>query len=139
MNSLRLAGLTTLVTLLVVGCAGGEGAAGDETDGPIDGALVEQGEALFTSNGCNACHTVGGGRLVGPDLAGVSERREYSFIAGMITNPDSMLANDETAKALLGEYLTPMANQDVTRDEARALYEYFRSNDSDTAAQAGGQ
>jgi mono/diheme cytochrome c family protein len=98
--------------------------------GDIDAALAAQGEALFTSKTCTACHKLGGGRLVGPDLAGVTARRDKPFIVGMIANPDSMLANDATAKQLLGEYFTPMTNIGVTVAEAEALYEYFRSVDA---------
>ena len=38
----------------------------------------EPGEQLFQTN-CSACHTVGGGRLVGPDLAGVPEKRSLAM------------------------------------------------------------
>lgn len=93
---------------LGAGCSGG-GGEGDEVGGPIDAALATQGEQLFTAKGCNACHTIGGGRLVGPDLSEVTERRDYAFVVGIIVNPDSMLANDDTARALLARYLTPMA------------------------------
>lgn len=96
-----------------------------------DQAMVALGSTLFKSKGCNACHTLGGGRLVGPDLAGVTERRQQEWIVGMIVKPDSMLANDETARQLLAEYFTPMPNQGLTRDEAHALYQYFRHNDAD--------
>jgi len=44
----------------------------------------------------------------------------------MITNPDSMLRVDPTARQLLAEIGTPMANMAVPKDEARALYEYLR-------------
>ncbi len=98
--------------------------------GAIDPSLAAEGEALMKAKGCTACHTVGGGRLVGPDLAGVTERRSPQFIVGMIVNPDSMLANDPTARELLGQYFTPMSNQGVTREDARALLEYFRKNDA---------
>ena len=30
---------------------------------------ISEGEQLFTAKGCNACHSIGGGDLVGPDLA----------------------------------------------------------------------
>jgi mono/diheme cytochrome c family protein len=100
------------------------------TAGAIDQALADQGQSLLQARGCTACHTMGGGRLVGPDLSGVSERRSPDWIIAMIVNPDSMLVNDETAKKLLGEYFTPMANQGVTRDDARALLEFFRRSDS---------
>lgn len=122
-----------LLTLLACGNekkgAGPEGAP----SGPVDPALAEQGHALFQSKGCVACHTIGKGRLVGPDLSGVTNRRSYAFVVGMVTNPDSMLANDTTAKRLLATYLTPMSNQGVSREEARGIFEFFRSNDRGTA------
>ena len=108
------------------------GTAPTETQG-FDPALAADGDALLQAKGCTACHRVGGDRLVGPDLAGVTQRRSPEFIVAMIVNPDSMLANDATAKQLLGEYYTPMSNQGVTRQDAEALLEFFKSND------AGGQ
>ncbi len=141
-------GTVSLVLALTIagGCGGGEGGGGqmdsereDEGGemsspaelGPIDEALAERGEELFAARGCNACHRIGGGRLVGPDLAGVTERRSRAFIVGMIVNPDSMLANDDTAKQLLAEYYTPMTNQGVTRADALALFEYLRHEDAE--------
>lgn len=37
-----------------------------------------------------------------------------------------MIRDDSIGRALLAEYLTPMPNQNVSGDEARALFEYFR-------------
>ncbi|MEE8446398.1 MAG: cytochrome c [Gemmatimonadota bacterium] len=98
-----------------------------EPSGAIDQALSSQGEDLFTRRGCVACHKIGEGRLVGPDLAGVTDRRSFPWIYSMITNPDSMLKSDSTAQRLFGEYFTPMPNQKVQPEEARALYEYLRA------------
>ena len=122
--------------------AGGDAAGGGGADAPsastgfpaapggaVDQALAARGAELFKTRGCVACHTFGGGRLVGPDLMGVTERRTFEWTYAMITRPDSMLANDETAKALLAEYYTPMTNQNVQPDEALALYEHMRSQD----------
>ena len=39
----------------------------------------EPGEQLFQST-CSACHSIGGGRLVGPDLAGVIDRRSQVWL-----------------------------------------------------------
>jgi len=111
------------------GTAGAAGATGipvAEPDGPVDRELAARGEELFRSKGCVACHTIGGGRQVGPDLEGVVERREFGWTYHMITNPDSMVRNDSIAKALLGEYFTPMSDQNVQPDEFRAIYEYLR-------------
>ncbi len=45
----------------------------------------------------------------------------------MILNPEQMVAEDPIAKDLLKEYLSPMANQSLTEDEARKILEYFRT------------
>jgi mono/diheme cytochrome c family protein len=105
----------------------GQPAVGGAAPGEVDASLAARGEQLFTAKGCIGCHTVGGGRLTGPDLQGVTERRSYDWIVAMITNPDSMLRVDPVAKQLLGEYMTPMLNTNTTREEARAIYEYLRS------------
>ena len=96
--------------------------------GQIDTVLAAEGEQLFVSRGCSACHRVGGGRFTGPDLIGVTDRREYGWFIAMVVNPDSMLRSDETARALFQEYMTPMANLGVTNDQARAIYEFLRSS-----------
>jgi len=94
--------------------------------GPVDDALAEQGERVFQTKGCVGCHTIGKGRLTGPDLKGVTERRPYGWFVPWVVNPDSMLKVDPVAKQLLAEYMTPMLNMGVTPDEARALWEYLR-------------
>ena len=91
----------------------------------IDDALVASGKNLFDTK-CSACHKVEK-RFVGPALRGVIERRSPEWIMNMILNPDKMVKENETAKKLLGEYLSPMANQSLTKDEARAVLEYFRT------------
>ena len=99
--------------------------------GPVDHELADRGESLFRAKGCNGCHTIGGGRLTGPDLAGVTERREYGWALAMITKPDSMIKTDPTARQLFAEYMTPMLNMNITPDEARAIYEYLRGEGED--------
>ena len=66
-------------------------------------------------------------RFVGPGLAVVTERRTPEWIMNMILNPEVMVAENPLAKKLLAEYLSPMANQSLTEDEARAILEYFRT------------
>jgi len=139
-----------LGALWLAGCGGGgePGAAADSpasdesqpaaateseaaAGGAVDAALASSGESLFTSRGCTACHTIGSGRLVGPDLAGVTQRRPDAFVIGMIVNPDSMLANNDDAKALLAEYYTPMTNQGVSVEDAEALLAFLKMKDAE--------
>ncbi len=119
----------TIVLATAVGaCAGGDSESfAADVDMPIDTELAGIGEQLFAQRGCVACHKIGEGRLVGPDLQGVTGRRSYDWIYAMITAPDSMLQTDSTVKRLFAEYFTPMPNQKVQLDEARALYEYLRT------------
>jgi mono/diheme cytochrome c family protein len=96
--------------------------------GPIDDAVVARGKEIFDTK-CSACHKFEE-RYVGPGLAGVTERREPEWIMNMILNPDEMIKNDEQAKALFAQYLTPMTFQNVSQEEAEAILTYFRSQDS---------
>jgi cytochrome c len=97
---------------------------------PIDHALAEKGEELFKTKGCTACHTIGGGRLTGPDLAGVTERRNLEWIQNMILNPDEMLEKDPIARELLATYMVKMTNQNVAPEQAQAIIMYLREKDS---------
>lgn len=65
---------------------------------------VPNGQRLFASK-CSACHTIGKGDRLGPDLAGVSARRERAWIARYIQEPDEVLAKgDPIATALYNKY-----------------------------------
>ena len=74
---------------------------------------IKKGEETYTAKGCPACHKLGGGKLVGPDLKGVTARRDQEWLEKMILRPDVMVKEDETAKKLLAEHFTPMPNQGV--------------------------
>ncbi|MDX5505786.1 MAG: cytochrome c [Bacteroidota bacterium] len=94
--------------------------------GELDPALAEQGKELFESK-CTACHKVDK-RYIGPALQGVTERRTPEWIMNMILNPENMIQKDPIAKELLAEANgAPMANQNLTEDQARLILEYFRS------------
>lgn len=148
--------ILALLPLFAAACGGGGGtdAAPGETggpaeaasgvpvaapSGPIDEALAERGEDLFARKGCVGCHTIGKGRLTGPDLAGVTERREWEWFYHMVTSPDSMAREDPVAKQLLAEYMTPMPDLDVQPDEVRALYEHIREESAEAADEDGGE
>jgi mono/diheme cytochrome c family protein len=95
--------------------------------GPLDNALAEKGKSIFETK-CSACHKFEA-KYVGPALGGVTKRRSPEWVMNMIMNPVEMTQKDPVAKKLLEEHLTQMTFQDLTQDEARAIYEYFRSVD----------
>lgn len=100
-----------------------------ERAGAIDSSLAERGKKLFSVKGCVACHTIGGGKRIGPDLEGITRRVAFPWMYHWITDPDSMLRADTMARRLLDEYRVPMPNQHVSPAEFEALYEYLRQQD----------
>lgn len=108
----------------------GVGSITSITLGEIDQKMAEEGKAIFLAK-CSACHKISK-RVVGPALVGVTERRTPEWIMNMILNPEKMVAENPIAKALLAEYLAPMANQNLTEAEARLILEYFRTKTSAT-------
>ncbi len=102
---------------LVLSLAGAPGLAAQEAEG----------QATFAEK-CVACHTTGSDRLVGPGLAGVTERRDRDWIISFIMNPDGMIADgDPIATELLAEFLVPMPNLAITSDQAGALFAYLET------------
>jgi mono/diheme cytochrome c family protein len=91
----------------------------------IDEAMAAEGKEAFKAK-CSACHKMSK-RFVGPALAGITEKRTPEWIMNMILNPEEMVAKNPEAKKLLAEYLSPMANQNLTEKEARSILEYFRT------------
>jgi mono/diheme cytochrome c family protein len=88
------------VTVLVLGAVVAVISMGQ----PQDGWAQDAGEQLFGTT-CFACHTIGGGRLVGPDLAGVHESRSQEWLEQFVSSSQTMIANgDPDAVALAAEY-----------------------------------
>ncbi len=137
-GSLSLAACGTAETEEQPGPSAGDSAAVAETaglpvrapQGPIDEQLASRGAQLFKERGCVACHTIGGGRMVGPDLVGVTDRREFEWFYHMVVHPDSMIQNDPEARRLFAEYATPMTNMNVAQDEVVPLWEHVRLESS---------
>jgi mono/diheme cytochrome c family protein len=94
-----------------------------------------EGEAIFKQQ-CAACHTIGGGRLVGPDLEGVADRRDVVWLKAFIATPDKVLAaGDPIATQLLAEYNNvPMPNLGLAQAEVDALVAYLESGGAVAAA-----
>lgn len=95
--------------------------------GAVDKAMAEEGAKVFEMK-CTACHRLDE-RYVGPPLRNVTQRRTPEYIMNMILNPDEMVKSHPEAKKLLAEYLAPMTNQNLKPEEARAILEYFRSEE----------
>jgi mono/diheme cytochrome c family protein len=97
---------------------------------PLTGAALAQdadrGQQAFQAM-CSACHTIGGGRLVGPDLQGIAERRSESWIIDFVQHSQDLVqAGDADAVAIFEEYnRIPMPDQPLTDEEVRGVLEYI--------------
>jgi nitrite reductase (NO-forming) len=94
------------------------------TSAPSEPAAM-QGKLDFESK-CLACHSVGQGRKLGPDLLGVTKRRDDAWLARWLKAPEKMLETDPDAKAMLKEYNNlPMPNQNLSDAEVQRYLRYF--------------
>ena len=95
---------------------------------------IPKGESLFR-NRCSTCHTIGGGdiagkpekRGIGPDLSGVTRKRDRAWLTRFIAEPDKMLAEkDPQAMGLLAEFgNVQMPNLRLNPAEVQALMTYI--------------
>jgi protein SCO1/2 len=91
-----------------------------------DAAMAKRGQSLFTNRGCVGCHSIGGGKRSGPDLAGILQLRDHAWLRRWLKNPTEMFETDSLAKALLAQYNnTRMPNLRLKDDEVEALLHYI--------------
>ena len=86
--------------------------------------------ADYFRQNCANCHTVGGGRLTGPDLKNVTERKDREWLVRFVQNPKAMIdSGDAYAVRLQQEargVLMPVApNMDPAR--VRALLDLIEA------------
>jgi nitrite reductase (NO-forming) len=94
------------------------------------------GKQAFESK-CLACHSVGEGKKLGPDVAGVTKRRSKEWLTRWMKEPEKMLQTDADAKAMLKEFNNiPMPNQSLTDAEIKQYLKYFEWIDAQPAGTA---
>jgi cytochrome c2 len=76
------------------------------------------GSKIFQEK-CSACHTIGNGALVGPDLKGITEKEPREWLQQWIAGPEAMVAKkDPTALSLLHQFHdVQMPNPELTSAE----------------------
>lgn len=96
-----------------------------------------RGEALFLQ-GCASCHSIGDGIRVGPDLAGVTLRRDPEWLARFIMAPDVLWGNgDPVAVALDAAFPgVSMPNLRLGRNDAEDLISYLEAESHRLDAEA---
>lgn len=92
----------------------------------IDQAMAKKGQEVYEKN-CTACHKPDK-KFIGPAQKDILERRTPEWVMNMIINPDKMVQEDPLARDLLIEFNgSPMSNQGISEEDARAILEYIRT------------
>jgi len=89
-------------------------------------ANLTSGQYVFSTK-CSACHGLGEGPKVGPDLAGVTTTRTRAWLASYITDPQAMLQRgDPIAKALSAKYgAVSMPTLQLTDQQVQDVIQYL--------------
>jgi mono/diheme cytochrome c family protein len=67
----------------------------------------QDGADLFKRT-CAPCHSIGGGRLVGPDLAGVTKKADKVWLTKFIKNSADMIKSGDPAAVAIGKEYSNM-------------------------------
>lgn len=92
---------------------------------------TSRGAYLYRTR-CQACHTIGSGDRLGPDLRGVVASRDHAWLSRWIREPDVMIAErDPIAVSLLAQYRNlPMPNVGLGESEVAEIVDFLREQDA---------
>lgn len=100
-----------------------------------------QNTAAYFKQNCVSCHTIGGGRIVGPDLKDATLRQSKDWLTKFILNPQAVVdSGDAYAKKIVGEAggLMMPAVPGMSEATARALVDLIEAESQLPASQFKG-
>ena len=97
---------------------------------PLNASWVTNGKGIYELK-CQSCHRLTEEKLVGPGWKDVTKKRKPVWIMNMINNTEMMLDSDAEAQKLLELCMVRMPNQNLTKEDARQVLEFMRSNDGE--------
>ena len=95
----------------------------------IDPELADRGEQVFRGL-CVMCHNEVDSSIA-PSMKGILDNRSPEYVMNMILNPVGMTRRHPSRINQQQSYFTSMPFQSVSKDDARAIVEYFRLADSE--------
>lgn len=97
----------------------------------VNVAIAQDGALLFKQN-CSACHSIGGGKLVGPDLKGITKKRTKEWLTKFIISSTNLIkSGDLDAIAIYKEYNnSPMKDFPLTQEEISKILDYIGAGKS---------
>ncbi|HEY2914902.1 MAG TPA: SCO family protein [Candidatus Angelobacter sp.] len=137
--------LTNTITTLVDGWKYHQTEAAKSYSQAAPLKVTDRGQYLFATR-CAACHTIGHGVKIGPDLEGVTGVRERSWLLRFIQKPDQLLAEkDPLATSLFKQYKEiQMPNVRLGPDDTESIVRFLEAQSASKAPQlsstkAGGE
>ncbi|MBI3930707.1 MAG: cytochrome c [Chloroflexi bacterium] len=135
------AGAVSAVLLLILGVALLGSTKNEASGATLQVSLQDEApsqadtaQAIFEQK-CLGCHTIGGGRLVGPDLAGVTSRRDRDWLISFISSPDQLITRgDALANQLVREYGLAMPDLGLSEPEAAEVLAYIEAQSASQAS-----
>ena len=87
---------------------------------------------------CSSCHSIGGGDDVGPDLKGVTERRDPKWLVRFIQESQTVIqSGDPVAVELFNKFRQKkMPDQDLSEADVLALLDFIKSGGAGAAKTA---
>jgi nitrite reductase (NO-forming) len=123
-RTFKLSVIAGAVALLALPFSAAQGQGGSVT---VDPALAKVGKTTFANKGCVTCHSIGQGVRAGPDLLGVTERRDQAWLKKWLQDPASMLQTDSIAQSMLAAAKgVKMPNVKLTEREIDGLIHYMQ-------------
>ena len=90
-------------------------------------ASTTKGRQIFEEK-CLNCHTIGEGKKIGPDLLGVTEKRDRVWLTKWIADPEKVLmSGDPIANNLLKEYKIQMPAFGLSEAEISSVISYLET------------
>lgn len=99
-------------------------------------AAAQDVATLYEDN-CAACHTIGGGPQAGPDLKGVTTRRDRDWLIRFLLDPDALASDPEVARMIKeADGQTMPGTPGLTRELAGAILDLIEQRSGTPQASA---
>jgi nitrate reductase gamma subunit len=98
----------------------------------VASADTAEAKKTFTTR-CMACHTFGKGVKIGPDLKGVTQRRELAWIVKMVRSSSTMVGSDPIAVQLFEQFKQQRMPDwtDLSEDQVKDIMKWLTDNGPD--------
>lgn len=90
-------------------------------------AIAQDGATLYKP--CAACHSIGGGKVIGPDLKGITKRRTNDWLVQFIQSSTKLVkSGDADAVAVFKQFNNiPMPDNALTVDQVNLIIKHIDS------------